>query len=328
MNIMVTGATGFLGSHVAQGLIKDDHEVSLLVRNPAKLIPDLQQCRIVKGDILDLASIKASLKGAKAVVHCAAYVGEWGPREMYVQTNVQGTRNMIDACAAAGAKRFIHISSNSVYGEGDRDNRDLVEETPYRKNGQFYGDSKVDSERLVFEAHAAGKIAATAIRPSMIWGPRDRQFFPKIIEALSKGLMAYPGGGHKLIGLTHVDNIVDLVRLCLTNKISSGRAYNVDDDDRRTMRDLVQALCARLGYKEPWLSVPTPMAKALAEISEFIGKTMKSQRPPLITKMGIGILCYDNDVSVERAKKELGYHPQDLFEERLDAYLQSYRAGE
>jgi nucleoside-diphosphate-sugar epimerase len=282
----------------------------------------------VEGDLLEVNSLKEAFAGADAVVHCAAHVGEWGSREDYFQTNVTGTRNVVDACVAAGVKRLIHFSSNSVYGDGSGDHVEVTEDTPYQSGWHPYGDSKIEGERLVFEAHQAGKIVATAIRPGMVWGPRDRQFLPKIIDALSKGMMVYLGGGSKLFGLTHVDNLVDVVRRSLARKTSHGRAYNVDDDDRRTLRDLVRALCVRLGYKEPWLTIPANVAKVLATVSEFVWLAVGAKKPPLITKMGVSILCYDNDVSVERAKKELGYDPQDRFDERLDAYLKSYRAKE
>jgi len=328
MKIMVTGATGFIGSHVAHGLLDDGHEVTLLARNPAKLIPALQKCRVVKGDLLDAESIRGALSGADAVVHVAAYVGEWGSREDYFRANVTGTQNMINACVNRGVKRFIHFSSNSVYGDGVADKVAVTEETLYQFTDFHYGNSKIEAEKLVFAAHEAGRIVATAIRPSMVWGPRDRQFLPKVIDALSKGLMIYLGGGRKLVGLTHVDNIVALVRLCLAKEVSRGRAYNVDDDDRRTLRDLVHALCVRLGYKEPRLSAPAGVAKPVAAVSEYIWSAVGAKKPPLLTKMGVAILCHDNDVSVERAKRELGYDPQDRFDERIDAYIKSYLAGE
>jgi nucleoside-diphosphate-sugar epimerase len=94
------------------------------------------------------------------------------------------------------------------------------------------------------------------------------------------------------------------------------------------MRDLCRALCARLGRREPWMTMPTSAAKALGAAMEAAWRAAGAKSPPLITKMGAGLMCYDNDVSVERAKRELGYRPQDLFEQRLDDYLRSNRAGE
>jgi nucleoside-diphosphate-sugar epimerase len=328
MKITVTGATGFAGSHVAVALQDDGHAVSLLARDPSKLIAPLQKCRAIKGDLLEPATIREAVAGADAVVHCAAYVGEWGSRDDYFRTNVAGTQNMIDACVAAGVRRFLHFSSNSVYGDGAGDHIAVAEETPFLKTGLYYCDSKIDAETRVFAAHEAGQIVATAIRPGMIWGPRDRQFLPKIIDAIEHGVMMYPGTGRKLVGLTHVENIVAVIRLCLANDVSRGRVYNVDDDDRRTLRDLVGALCARLGRKPPKIAVPASLAKALATASEFVWKAAGAKTPPLLTKLGVYTLVYDNDVSVERAKNELGYDPRELFDERLDAYLASYRAGE
>ncbi|NLH48737.1 MAG: NAD(P)-dependent oxidoreductase [Myxococcales bacterium] len=328
MNIALTGATGFLGSHLAQGLAVDGHQLTLLVRDPGKLIGPLQTCRIVQGDLLDPVSVRAAIRDADAVLHAAAFVGEWGSHDDYFRPNVTGTQNVLDACVSGKPRRFIHISSNSVYGDGTADHIATTEDTPSRLTGQPYGDSKIEAERLVFAAHEAGRIVATAIRPGMIWGPRDRQFLPKIIDALAKGLMMFLGDGYKLLGLAHVDNIMELTRLILARDVSHGRAYNIDDDDRRTWRDLVRALCGRLGYREPRLCIPASFAKTAAVASEFLWKTAGAKKPPLISKMGVTLMCYDNDVSVERAKQELGYAPQDRFDERLDAYLQAYRAGE
>jgi nucleoside-diphosphate-sugar epimerase len=328
MKIAITGATGFAGSHVAAAFRADGHTLTLLARDPQKLIAPLRACRVVKGDLLDGASLRELVRGADAVLHAAAYVGEWGKREQYFRTNVDGTRNMIDACAAEGVTRFLYFSSNSVYGDGAGDHVAVPEEAPLVKTGLYYCDSKVEAEQAVFAAHAAGRIVATAIRPAMIWGPRDRQFFPKIIDALKKGVMMYPGTGRKLAGLTHVENVVAVLRLCLAKDVARGRVYNVDDDDRRTLRDLVHALCVRLKLKEPRLAVPTPIALALASASELVWRAVGAKSTPLMTKLGIATMCYDNDVSVERARLELGYDPRDRFDERLDAYLQSYAAGE
>lgn len=233
----------------------------------------------------------------------------------------------MEAGAAAKARRLIHLSSNSVYGDGTGDHVAVPEESPYRLTGLAYGDSKIEAERLVLAAHATGKIAATAIRPSMVWGPRDRQFLPKIIDSLRKGVMIYLGGADKLVGLTHVENIVEIVRRCLTMPIAEGRVYNVDDDDRRTQRDLVRALCRRLGCKEPRLTVPVVVARPIAKAMEFAWSLARAKKPPLLTTMAVATLGYSNDVSVERAKTELGYKPQDLFEQRLDAYFTSLRAS-
>ncbi len=328
MKIALTGATGFVGSHLAHSLMQDGHDITLLVRNPKTLFVALKSCATVTGDLLDPASLKKAFADADLVIHAAAYVGEWGTREDYFQNNVDGTRNVIDACAAAKVKRLIHISSNSVYGDGDRDHVDMPEDAPYVITDQPYGNSKIEAEKLVLAAHDAGRVCVTVLRPGLVWGPRDRQFLPKIIDSLSSGTMMYLGGGKKLLGLTHVYNIVDVTRLCLAKKVSHGRVYNVDDDDRRTLGDLVRALCLRLGYREPRFSYPTFLARKTATLMEFTWRMFGAMSPPLLTKMGTAVLCYDNDVSVERAKRELGYQPQDNFDRWLDAYLVSYQGGE
>jgi len=325
MRVAVTGATGFIGSHIAEALLADGHELTILARNPAKLIPSLQQARIVPGDLLDAAAATRLTDGAEAVLHAAAYVAEWGRRAEYFRANVEGTRVMLKTCGATGVRRFIHISSNSVYGDGTGDHVALPEETPYRLTGFAYGDSKIEAEKLVFAAHDAGRVTATAIRPGMVWGPRDPRFLPKVIDSLRRGVMVYLGGADKLVGLTHVENIVAVVRQCLSNPVAHGRAYNVDDDDRRTQRDLVRALCRRLGCKEPRLTVPVGLARPVAAAMEFAWSILGAKSPPLLTTLGVATLGFSNDVSVERAKRELGYAPPDLFEHWLDAYCASFR---
>ncbi|MBZ0271542.1 NAD(P)-dependent oxidoreductase [bacterium] len=326
MRIMLTGATGFIGSHVAEALRADGHDVTLLVRDPARLPFSADGFTIVTGDLLDDAALDRALDGADAVVHGAAKVGEWGTREQFHHTNVEGTRRLVAACVRGGVRRFVQISSMSVYGNGDKHLTAISEDAPMRKTGMLYGESKVDAERVTWDAHERGEIEATTIRPGMVWGPRDGQFFPKIIDGFRKKNLPYIAGGKARLGLTHVSNAVQIVRLTLEKDAAKGRAYNVDDDDARTFRDLAEAICARLELAPPKLSFPRFAAKGAAYASEAIARLLGKKDAPLMTKMGVYILCYDNDGSVERAKTELDFAPHpERFDERLTEALAPYR---
>lgn len=325
MKALVTGATGFIGSHVVEALKAGEWDVRVLVRKTSDLsILENANVEKVIGDVRDADSLHGAVKGVDAVFHAAALVGEWGRPSDFYAINVTGMENMIRAATEKGPIRFIDISSSSVHGyEGfDRD----TEELPYRKTGVLYSDTKMEAEQLLWKAHAEGLIRATSVRPVMVWGPRDRAFMTKIIFALKKRLFCYVNGGRGIIGLAHVSNVCDVILRAATCVEAEGKAFIVTDDCDTTLRGLVEALCEEFHLPRPRFNMSYSNAKRIAGISESFYRRMGSKKSPLLTKMGIAIMGNSLSFDISRAKTILEYKPRYRFPQGLQQFHDWFRS--
>jgi nucleoside-diphosphate-sugar epimerase len=325
MRALVTGATGFIGSHLAEVLKDKGWDVRALVRISSRT-DFLKKIEVetAVGDVRDKETLKAALAGREVVFHAAAFVGEWGAAEDYYNTNVGGMKNLIDACDETGVRRLVDVSSVSVHGyEGF--NRD-TEESPYVASVTFYGDTKLEAEKLLWEAHAQGRIEATSIRPSMVWGPRDRAFLTKIILLLMRKRFVYIDSGRHIAGLAHVRNVCDALFRAAQTPSSAGKAFIITDDDETTYRDIVEKLCGELNLKKPRFSISYGTAKSLANLSEKYYRRIGAKEAPILTKTGV--VCLGNDLSFDcsRAKALLGYAPRYFFPQSLPEYLDWFKS--
>lgn len=319
MKALVTGATGFIGSHLVEVLKDREWDVRVLVRKTSNLA-SLEKLDIekVEGDVREPDCLTAAVKGVDAVFHGAALVGEWGKPEDFHNINVLGMENMIRAAAGEGQLRFIDISSSSVHGyEGfDRD----TEELPYRKTGILYSDTKMEAEQLVWKAHAEGLIRATTIRPVMVWGPGDRAFMTKIIFALKRRLFCYVNGGAHIAGLAHVRNVCDAIVRAADLEEAVGKAFIVTDDCDTTVKTMVEALCEEFKLPKPIFSMSYSITAKLGAVSESIYRFFGAANPPLLTKMGVA--CIGNNLSfdISRAKDVLNYKPKYRFPQGIQQF--------
>ncbi len=325
MKALVTGPTGFIGSHLAEMLLENDWEVRALVRETSnkKDIENLD-LEYITGDVRDVDSMKKATKGVEAIFHVAALVGEWGRPQDFYDINVKGMENAIEAAAANRVERFIDVSSTSVHGyEGfDKD----TEELPYVKTGILYSDTKMEAEKLVWQAHAEGRIQASTIRPCMVWGPRDRAFMTKMIFMCKSRMFIYVNGGNHIAGLAHVKNVCDIIVRAAECGEAVGKAFIATDDSDTTVREVVETLCDELSIKKPFMSIPYVVAKAVGSVSEKFFRAIGSEKGPVLTKMGVA--CVGNSLSfdVSRAKKLLGYEPTYRFPQGLHEYIDWFKS--
>jgi nucleoside-diphosphate-sugar epimerase len=324
MKALVTGATGFIGSHLVDVLLERNWEVRAMARRSSAFdnLENAGGAETVLGDVRDPDSLRSAAKGADAVFHCAALVGEWGAPRDYHEINVTGIRNMIDAARAAGVARFIHVSSVAVHG--NEGHRDTTEDAPIRKSGVLYNDSKAEAETLLWAAHEQGRIRATAIRPVMVWGPRDRVYFPKMINALRHRMFVYIGSPGNIVGLAHARNVADIIARAAESDAAIGQAFTAADGCRTTVRDIVEALCAELNLPRPFLTLPYRLARAIGAASEAVGHAMNRKTAPLMTKMGMELMGNNLWFSIEKARRVLGFEPQRRFPDHLPEFLEWY----
>ena len=309
---LVTGATGQVGSHIVEQLARAGWNVRGLSRTDKsdEVIRALGG-EPVRGDVLDRASLLAASKGADVIFHTAAVITQRGGWEEYRRTNIEGTASMIEAASASGA-RLLHLSSVAVYGSsaryGSRKTSEDVE-LAHLAERSYYARSKRESEQMVMNAHRAGRIWATAVRPCVIYGPRDRQFLPRMARGLSTGFMPLLGGGRSILAVVHAANVAEGAILAATSEEAAGRAYNLANDYDVTVRDFFTLAARGLDARVRFVPVPIWAAKMGLRAFRLFDRIALGGKFAVASEGSLSFLSRDNPFTSDRAKRELGWNP-------------------
>lgn len=314
---LVTGATGLVGSHIVDRLIADGWSVRALARSPDRARPLLPaDVEILQGDILDEASFTRAARACHTVFHAAADIIVRGGWEAYRGTNVDGTRNAIAAAGRAGA-RLLHLSSVAVYGaaarydaaqQGGRTDEDTAL-VPLAERA-YYARSKRDSEALVLRAHLEGRVWATAVRPDVIYGKRDRQFVPRIAKLIEHFAIPLLRGGRSTMAIVHAENVAAGAVLAATSDIAGGKAYNLTNDFDVSVRRFFELAGEGLGRRPLFVPLPIWAARGGLRGAKWAARILSGGRFTLVSNSTIDFISEDNPFSSERAAKELGWAPR------------------
>lgn len=311
----MTGATGFVGGRLVAALAARGDRVRALTRRTTGLEAlEASGAEVVRGDLADPASLAHAAEGVSLVFHAAARVSDWGPRQAFLAANVEGTRNLVDACREAGVARLVHLSSLTILGL-PRDGRVISETTPPMPPARddFYTESKLEGERVVREAHGRGALATTVVRPGAIWGPGDPNVVPRIVRLLRRGAMPYVGGGRNLVGLVHVENLVRGLLLAGEVEAAAGELYHLTDGEEITAREAIDGIAEALGVARPRVSLPFPVVLAVAALVEGTSRVLRLRRPPPLTRYGARFVACHARYDLGKARRELGYAPAVTF---------------
>ena len=312
---LVTGATGLLGSHLVDRLQRDGWRVRALVRDmpAAAWLPREHDVTLVPGDVLNEAAFANAARGCDVIFHAAAVITPRGGWEAFRRINVDGTRAAVHAARAAGA-RLLQISSVAVYGAAARyahDGCGTDERVPFAAlpTSEWYARSKRESEALVLDAHHRGELWATAIRPAVLYGPRDRQFVPRVARLLRPGVVPLPGGGQSTLAVVHAANVADAAVIAAITDAAGGNAYNVANDFDVSVAHFLQLGARGLGRSVRIVPVPRAVARggvpAAARLLRLAGV------PALATMVGnsVRFVIEGNPFTSARARRELGWRP-------------------
>ncbi|MCB1134912.1 MAG: NAD-dependent epimerase/dehydratase family protein [Chlamydiia bacterium] len=326
MKIAVTGATGFVGGHLARRLHSLGYKVLGLGRDIAK-----GQALVDAGlafkqvDLSDAHQCTLALAGQDAVIHCAAFCSPWGSHHAFYSGNVLATRYVADACLKGGVERLIHVSSPSIYFDGtDRIGIDEHASIPdFMAN--TYALTKWQSEIEVLQAQEEG-LKLMIFRPRGIFGAGDTTILPRLIEANQKGRLPLFRKGQAWIDLTHVDNVVDaLIAGLMAPDSAWGQDYNISNDDPRTVADLLHLLFDALDMELRTRSIPVGFAKTIARLLEW-GYARLSDKEPPFTPYSVGLLSTSMTLDITKAEKNLGYMPRVSIEEGIEDFARWWRA--
>lgn len=314
---LVTGATGLLGSHIVEQLRKRDMPVRVLVRRGSdRSWLETQDVEFVEGDVTDPVSLARACAGCDAVYHSAARVGDWGPWEEFERITIDGTRNILNASIAAGVRRFMHVSSISVYGY--HTNEITVDETfdlgykMYR--WAYYTRSKVEAERIVWEAGRAKKIEITVIRPAWIYGERDRTTIARLYKMIRDGKAKILGGGDNRLNVVYAGNIAEAAIRASTMPEAIDQAFNCSNDGVITQQQYFDLLAKAIGATPIKRKVPYGVAYFAGFVLECIGHLFQLKKPPFVTRYAVWLMGRRSYFSAEKARKVLDWKPTVTYE--------------
>lgn len=313
---LVTGATGLAGSHIVERLLADGWDVRALARDVERAGRDLPpRVDVRHGDVLDAASFVAAAAGCHAIFHTAANIIVRGGWEAYRATNVEGTANAILAAERSRA-RLLQLSSVAVYGPSSRydaaergertDERTPLEPLPERA---FYARSKRESEELVLAAHSQGRVWATAVRPDVIYGRRDRQFVPRMALLVMRGVVPLLRGGRSTMAIVHAANVADGAVRAVTTDAAGGRPFNLANDFDVTVRRFFELAGEGLGRRPRFLPLPMWAARVTLRASKSVVRLATGGRFNLVSNAALDFVSRDNPFSSELARRELGWSP-------------------
>ena len=263
--ILITGASGFIGGHLARALVAQGVRPRLLVRQSARLDVSLREaCDIVIGDLSDAKALAAAAEGIEIVYHCAANVHTWDRPEAYEAANVAGTRNLLSALTAhaPALERVVYLSSVDVYGFP----MTPADETAPTPITQFeYGNSKVRAEAVLLAWSEQHGTPYTILRPCNVIGP-DSQFIDRIGSALKDGLMLLVNGGAVHGGFVYVDHLVTTMLWAAKADAAANQCFNVRDPYDATWADFVKEMRRHRPGKGLVISLPWPLALAVSHV--------------------------------------------------------------
>ena len=306
MRVFVTGASGFVGGAAVRKLVADGHDVRAMSRSEksdAKITT--LGGKPVRCDLEDVTA--AHIGDAEAIIHSAAFVEQWGPRDAWRKFNVDGTARMLKVARDAGAKRFIHIGTEAALFHGQH-LRGVDETYPLAPNSPYpYSSTKAQAEQLVRAANAPG-FETIVLRPRFIWGPGDTTLLPLIVEMARAGKFMWVNGGRSMTSTTHIDNLVHAIELALT-KGRGGEAYFILDDGVRPMREMMSGMAASQGVDLGDKSVPGWLADMIGTSCEAAWSTLPLKGEPPLTRFSAMIMSRDAILKDDKARAEMGYAP-------------------
>ncbi|MFL5823413.1 MAG: aminotransferase class III-fold pyridoxal phosphate-dependent enzyme [Solirubrobacteraceae bacterium] len=318
---LITGASGFIGGHLAEKLAHAGVPVRCLVRatSDTSLLEKLD-VDLVVADLTDAQSVARAVDGCRYVFHCGALVSDWATADEIEGINVAGTRNVLNASVAASVKRFVHFSTTDVYGYPSGPDIDETHSATRFRN--WYAQTKLAAEAEVRRAEQAHPMEVVILRPATVYGPRSTEVVGEIARAIRSGNMLLIDRGQAIAGLCYVHNLVDAAILALRHDAAPGHAFNVTDGLDVTWKQFTSGLahgldCAPARWSVPYWAAST-IGFSLEHAYRFLRRTVRLSTPPLLSRQAVHVMGRDQDFSNRKARQVLGWEPRVDYETGLE----------
>jgi nucleoside-diphosphate-sugar epimerase len=320
MKALVTGGAGFLGLYLTEQLVARGDTVRVMSRRPhgrlAELGVEWQQ-----GDVRDPAACDRACKGIDTVFHAAAIPGIWGPWKLFYETNTLGTLNILDACVQHRVPKLVYTSSPSVIYDGG-DHLGIDESHPYP--GRYlchYPHTKALAEKAVLAANGQHVLLTVALRPHLIWGPRDTQLVPRLLQRARSGRLRRVGDGTNLISMTYVENAaaahLQAADVLSPTSSAAGRAYFINELEPVNLWKWIDELLGRAGLPPVRKRISARAAYAAGATCEAVYRLVRLEKEPPMTRFLARQLSGSHYYNVGRAQRDFGYKPIVSVEEGI-----------
>lgn len=312
MNVLVTGGGGFLGRYIVEQLVERGDTVTVFARGA---YPELEKIGValMRGDLQDVQAIQAACQGRDAVFHVAAQAGIWGAWESFYQANVIGTQNVIAACRAQGVPKLIFTSSPSVvFDNRPHVNSNELLSYPERYEN-FYSHTKALAEQAVIKANSPN-LATAALRPHLIWGPRDPHLLPRLIQRARAGQLMQVGNGENLVDITYVEDAARAHLLAAdalqTGSSLAGSIYFISQDEPVNLWDWIHNLLKELDIPPLKRRISLRTARLIGAALETAYRLLRLPGEPRMTRFLASELALSHYYDISNAKRDFGYQPR------------------
>ena len=327
MRILVTGASGFIGGHFAKAALAAGYRVRINARRAesvAALVAAGAEC--VQGDLADAALASELCRDVEVVVHCAGAVGAWGSYAFFHHGNVLLTQNIVAACLAQKVRRLVHLSSPSIYFDGQA-HIGITEDWLPARFANAYGQTKYEAEQCVMAAAQAG-LEVLALRPRFVTGAGDNSIFPRLIAMQQAGRLAILGAGNNQVDFTHVHNLNQALLSALSaGPQALGKAYNISNGQPLPLWDVINYVLKTLDFPPVTKRLPYALAYGAACVNEARHKLWAHSAEPKLTRLSVAVMAKDFSLNIDRARQALQYHPNASVWDALDEFCQSWRGA-
>ena len=315
--VLVTGATGYLGGALIHNLRQRGFDTVATGR-------DGERCRRLSDAgfatvCLDLSrrldpALVQQIGGVDAVVHCAALSAPFGRLAAFSAANVDGTRNALDLAETLRARRFVNISSPTVYFEL-RDKTGVAETEPLPPPINAYARTKAEAERLVLTRRELGPVN---LRPRGIYGAGEKTLLPRLVAAASRRPLPLLRDGVAAIDLTHVSDVVAAIEAALVPEPAiEGETFNISGGEMIPVKEIVGRVCAALSMPVRWRKVPFRPALMAARLMEVASLTLSISQEPVVTPYTLGLFAFRQSLDIAKARTMLRWQPAVSFAEGL-----------
>lgn len=326
-SVLVTGASGFIGTHLCAALhARGDFVRALYRRKEAP--PELAALasadfELFNADLADASRVAEAVGGVDTVVHVAALADDWGPYEAFRKSNYDATVGLLEAARAAGVAHFVLISSAVVSGFGPH--VDSTEEGPYYPLKYHYQTTKRMAEDFVLARNEPG-FRTIALRPCNVYGAGDRMSTYQMYEAILSGVFGYIGSGKAYTCPVYIDDLVAGVIAAVDHVEVGGEAIILTDGEKVAWKDYVEVMFDAVGSRKRPTSLPAPIAYASAHVMTFFARLFKAKAAPPLTLYRVEQGAQPYHFSNEKARRLLGFEPKTFYREGLRLTAKAFLA--